>query len=279
MRVDFTFCGFSKAIRSCSLSAEEAHLTLWLVCGVPRIPTIEFPEEFLSVAMRDGFIMMRTRCWGTSLEVDSRKSYLSFRSVGVSIPFEESRQFTLGDGLLTQGTRMASDSRTILGARSNGPFIDSIQIVFDQLSFETLSRIESFIGLLSLRLDLIIDLLIEAFSFRKLKGSSGFVSEFQDSLGWFHTFIVVLDRVVCEAVPQLIETSGGRISLYVVTAFSSLVEQRLRLIVVPTSSIILRVLHGVHYLVDRLSILNFLLKFIKSIQLVRLAHRPLILVI
>ena len=78
---------------------------------------------------------------------------------------------------------MASDSRTILGARSNGPFIDSIQIVFDQLSFETLSRIESFIGLLSLRLDLIVNLLIEALSFRELKGSSGFVSKFQDSLG------------------------------------------------------------------------------------------------
>lgn len=105
------------------------------------------------------------------------------------------------------------------------------------------------------------------------------MGELEDSLGRFQTFGVVLDRVAGEAVPQLVETRRGRISLYIVTAFSSLVEQRLGLIVVTSERIVLGVLHGVHYLVNWFGVLYFLLKFVESIQLVSLAHRPLILVI
>ena len=127
-------------------------------------------------------------------------------------------------------------------------------------------------GNVPLRLDFIIDLLIEAFSFRKLKSGSRFVGKLQDSLGWFHTFGVILDRVVGEAVSHFVEASSGVFSLYIVTAFSSLVEQRLCLIVVTSTRIVFRVLHGVHNLVNWFCILYFLLKFIKSIQPVSLAH-------
>lgn len=54
--INLTSSWFGEAIRSCSLSGEEAHLTLRLVCVVSWIALIEFSEEFLSVAMRDGFI-------------------------------------------------------------------------------------------------------------------------------------------------------------------------------------------------------------------------------
>ena len=105
------------------------------------------------------------------------------------------------------------------------------------------------------------------------------MGKFEDSLSGFQAFSVTLDRVVGEAVSQLVEASSSVFSWYIVTAFSSLVEQRLRLIVMASTRIILRVLHGVHYLVNWFCILYFLVKFIKSIQLVSLAHWPLILVI
>jgi hypothetical protein len=60
VRINLTLSWFSEAVRSCSLSGEEAHLTLGLVCVVSWVTTIEFSEEFLSVPMRDGFIMTRT---------------------------------------------------------------------------------------------------------------------------------------------------------------------------------------------------------------------------
>jgi len=78
--------------------------------------------------MRDGFIMRGTRLWLTTIfEINSWKGNLSVWSIRVSISFEESGKFTLGDGLLAQGTGMTGDSWTILrSAWSNGPFIDGI---------------------------------------------------------------------------------------------------------------------------------------------------------
>lgn len=51
VRIKLTFRWLGEAIRSCSLSGEEAHLTLRLVCVVSRVSTIEFSEELLSVPM------------------------------------------------------------------------------------------------------------------------------------------------------------------------------------------------------------------------------------